>query len=143
MSAYTMILRTFKSSPTSFILFPFNFLISRMYIVALLVTLNLQTSSKETTNDFAMSISHVHFKRAQNSTIGAINDSRPAPKVLVTVERHDDGYHSLVKQVKLLSTVDGTDKKCRIRVKKILKFNQELYSASLPFFLQYRLLLLF
>ncbi|THU96101.1 hypothetical protein K435DRAFT_108369 [Dendrothele bispora CBS 962.96] len=93
----------FKVSPATFIAYPFNFLISRMYIVALLVTLNsrmgLRTSGKETTDDFAMSISHVQFKRAQNSTTGTINDSRPAP-VLVSVERHDDGYHSPVKQVK-------------------------------------------
>ncbi|THU96088.1 hypothetical protein K435DRAFT_858859 [Dendrothele bispora CBS 962.96] len=74
---------SFQISPATFIAYPFNFLINRMYIAALLVTLNprmgLRTSAKETTEDFAMSVSHVQFKRVQNSTTGTINDSRPAP----------------------------------------------------------------
>ncbi|THU96093.1 hypothetical protein K435DRAFT_797593 [Dendrothele bispora CBS 962.96] len=59
----------------------------------------LQTSGKETTGDFVMSISHVQFKRVQNSTTGTINDLRPAP-----------------------STIDGTDKKWTLARIRFMQF---------------------
>ncbi|KAF5364686.1 hypothetical protein D9758_005607 [Tetrapyrgos nigripes] len=88
----------FKVSPTTFIAYPFNFLIGRMYIVALLASLNsrasLRNAGRDATEDYNnVSLSHQWNRGAGSDTIG-MNDSRTPARVLVSIERQEDSYQT-------------------------------------------------
>ncbi|KAF5314791.1 hypothetical protein D9758_017503 [Tetrapyrgos nigripes] len=80
---------SFILSSDTFVAYPFNFIISRMYVVSFLATLNsrqgLRSISKEHTEEFDLSLPNA----ADHSR--SVNAPTP-PRVLVSIERHEDVY---------------------------------------------------
>ncbi|THV06394.1 hypothetical protein K435DRAFT_773339 [Dendrothele bispora CBS 962.96] len=79
---------SFILSPTTFIAYPFNFIISRMYIVSFLASLNsrqyLRSSGRDHTEEFNLSSDRGAHQSHGNG----------APRVLISIERHEDTYRN-------------------------------------------------